>query len=119
MSYFYHFTEMKSMSSWRNKFCTFIGGNFWKAAKPVFRPWKLVPDLGPIRFLRTWTMLGSFVLCRFLGHAVDGREWGGLNNGTADVWCSRCFYWHRRVPIDDLSFGQKIVDVTKEVKGDL
>lgn len=62
-------------------------------------------------------MLLSAVFCRFCGHAIDGREWGGLgNDGCADVWCSRCFYWYVRVPLDDLPFAKKIVDVTVEVR---
>lgn len=99
-----------SRCSWRRRLCILIGGNRWMATESIWQPWKLMPE-----FLRTLAMILSAFICRFLSHAIDGREWGGLEGGCADVWCSRCFFWYARVPLDDLPFAKKIVDTTIQV----
>ena len=97
---------------WRKRFCIAVGGNRWHIGEPCWRLW----DYFPTPFFR-WVRLLSAVACRFRGHVVDGLECSGFGGGECDVWCLRCFYWHARVPLDELPFRSRVVEITGEVVG--
>lgn len=82
------------------RYTRWIGGRRFKVARPEHQKWRKGFGKPSQRY---WL---NAPICRVLGHALDGSEWGTSGGGLYDAWCARCFHFYKELRWDQVPWLQ-------------